>query len=174
MKDAIGGIFTLQAIVVFMILVNSYMAFSVNYTKAFRVKNEIRSIIEKNEGLTCDALEQINVLFNRTKYSQEAFDPWCKSHDYKLGSEYGGGKLGTGNFCFKFNPVNIDGTNDQDKFYQGGYYTIATFVNVDIPIINKILPFAGDLFLIKGETSLIYSSDIENTGVPTNRMCAGS
>ena len=59
MKEAFGGIFTLQFIVVFMIIVNCFLAFSVNYTKAFRAKNEIRSIIEKNEGLTCSAMKQI-------------------------------------------------------------------------------------------------------------------
>lgn len=51
MKDAISGAMSLQIIVIFMLIVNGYLAFSVNYTKAFRVKNEIISIIEKNEGL---------------------------------------------------------------------------------------------------------------------------
>lgn len=61
MRDAISGAMTLQIIVIFMIIINCYLAFSVNYTKAFRVKNEIRSIIEKNEGLTCSALSHLFV-----------------------------------------------------------------------------------------------------------------
>ena len=60
MRDAISGALTLQIILIFMIIINCYLAFSVNYTKAFRVKNEILSIIEKNEGLTCSAMDQIN------------------------------------------------------------------------------------------------------------------
>ena len=45
MRDAIGGVFTLQIILVFVLLINGYMAYSVNYTRAFRVKNEIINII---------------------------------------------------------------------------------------------------------------------------------
>ena len=46
MKEGIGGVFVLQAIVVAMIIITCLLAFSVNYTKAFRVKNEIRNIAD--------------------------------------------------------------------------------------------------------------------------------
>ena len=38
MKEATGGIFSLEFIIVFLLILNGYMAFNVNYTKAFRVK----------------------------------------------------------------------------------------------------------------------------------------
>ena len=50
MRDAIGGVFSLQIILVFVILINGYLAYSVNYTRAFRVKNEIINIVEESEG----------------------------------------------------------------------------------------------------------------------------
>jgi len=46
MRDAIGGTFSIQIILFFLIIINSYLAFSVNYTKAFRIKNNIIAIIE--------------------------------------------------------------------------------------------------------------------------------
>ena len=51
--------------------------------------------------------------------------------------------------------------------YKGAYYTVATFVNVDLPLVNNLLPFAGNLFLVKGETALIYSSWAVS-GLPSN------
>ena len=50
MRDAIGQVFALQVILGFVLLINGYMAYSVNYTRAFRVKNQIINIIEQYEG----------------------------------------------------------------------------------------------------------------------------
>ena len=153
MRDAIGGVMSLQIIVIFLILVNCYLAFSVNYTKAFRVKNEIRSIIEKNEGLTCSAMEQINDLMFKASYSiNEGYTTWCQKNGYNVATTE------AGSFCYKYQKVDVTGTSNQNNTYKGAYYTIATFVDMDVPLMNKILPFAGGAFIIKGETSLIYSS----------------
>ena len=50
MREAIGQVYTLQIILVFVLLINGYMAYSVNYTRAFRVKNQIINYIEQYEG----------------------------------------------------------------------------------------------------------------------------
>lgn len=153
MRDAISGAMTLQIIVIFMIIINCYLAFSVNYTKAFRVKNEIRSIIEKNEGLTCSAMRQINDLMLKTNYKiTKEFEDWCKNNGYSVAS------TDAGSFCYIYQKIDVAGTSNKNNTYKGAYYTIATFVNMDIPLVNKVLPFAGNLFLVKGETAQIYSS----------------
>ena len=70
MRDAIGQVFALQVILAFVILVNGYMAYSVNYTRAFRVKNQIIDIIEQYEGPYNDeALEKINAYIRQTTYN---------------------------------------------------------------------------------------------------------
>lgn len=153
MRDAIGGAMTLQIILIFMIIINCYLAFSVNYTKAFRVKNEILSIIEKNEGLTCSAVEQINDFMLKNNYKMnEKFEVWCTNNGYSVAD------VGAGSFCYKYQKVDIQGTSNEDSKYKSAYYTVATFVNMDIPLINNIIPAAGNIFLVKGETSQIYSS----------------
>ena len=50
MRDAFGGIANIVVIVVFLVIVSGYLAFNVNYTKAFRVKNKIISTFEQFEG----------------------------------------------------------------------------------------------------------------------------
>ena len=168
MRDAISGAMTLQIIVIFMIIINCYLAFSVNYTKAFRVKNEIRSIVEKNEGMTCSAISQINDLMLKSNYKMNTqFENWCSNNGYTVA------RLDAGSFCYKYNKVDVTGTSNDLSTYKGAYYTIATFVNVDIPLVNNLLPFAGNLFLVKGETALIYSSGAVSglpSGCSINKM----
>lgn len=158
MRDAISGVMSLQIVVIVLIVMNCYLAFSVNYTKAFRVKNEILSIIEKNEGLTDDAKAQINQLMLDNNYRMnERFRIWCGNNGYDVTND-----IGAGSFCYKRELVDVTGNGNINNTYKGSYYTVATFVNIDLPLVNNILPFAGNLFLVKGETALIYSSGAVN------------
>lgn len=163
MREAIGGVFTLQIIIVFFVLVSCYMAFSVNYTKAFRVKNEILSIIQKNEGLgagtttdqsTSQAIKQIEAIVERYNYNLgSGYLDWCEKNGYQKQA------IGTNSgFCYKTEQVDVSGGTNSESTYKGSYYTVATFVNIDLPLFNKFLPFVGNLFIVEGETSLIYSS----------------
>lgn len=162
MRDAIGGAFSITAIVIFLIIVNCFLAFSVNYTKAFRAKNEIRSIIEKNEGLGCNALHQIEDFLAKNHYRiGDPYENWCTRNDFKIAR----GNNNTPLFCYKVEKVDITGSSNSNKTYKGAYYTVATFVNIDIPIFNKIFARAGNIFMVRGETSLIYSSGINYEGL---------
>ena len=51
MRDALGGLFSLQIILAFVLLINGYLAYSVNYTRAFRVKNGIINIWSNMKGI---------------------------------------------------------------------------------------------------------------------------
>ena len=50
MRDSIGGTVILVIIMVFMVFAIAYLAYNVNYQKAFRMKNKIISIYEKYNG----------------------------------------------------------------------------------------------------------------------------
>ena len=52
MKDAMGGTWLTGLVILFLALFACFLAYSISYTKAFRTKNEIINIIEKNEGFT--------------------------------------------------------------------------------------------------------------------------
>ena len=154
MRDAIGGTFSITAIVIFLIIVNCFLAFSVNYTKAFRAKNEVRSIIEKYEGLSCDALHSASDVLAKNKYRiMDESVTWCETHGWEV-ARYGGTPL----FCYKIQKADIAGGQASNKLYKGAYYTVLTFVNLDIPIFRKLYIGAAGVFQVKGETALIYSS----------------
>ena len=160
MRDAFGGVFTLQLVVIFMIIVNCFLAFSVNYTKAFRAKNEVRSIIEKYEGLTCCAMKQIETVLAKDKYQLPKNYSCPKG--YTLAIDSGS----TARFCVKVQKVDVDGGTDIHNKYKGAYYSVVTYVNINIPIFDRIFA-STDLqqaFAVKGETALIYSSGENHSG----------
>lgn len=165
MRDAIGGTLTIQIIVIFLIIVNSYLAFSVNYTKAFRVKNQIISIIEKNEGPTRQAEEEIKEYMDKVSYSASYLNScsslskddkqgegkeW-KDVTYKVGAK-------TSIYCYAINKQDSTGGTDEEVTYAGSYYSVATFVDINIPVLKTFFGEIATKFAIKGETKMIYSS----------------
>lgn len=152
MKEAMGGVFSLEFIIVFLLILNGYMAFNVNYTKAFRVKNEIRSIIQKNEGLTTSAMEQIEEYMNKVNYTQSnGFNQYCQNRGMYTCTVNGR------SFCMDVTTSDKYGTRNGENI--AAYYTITTFVDINIPIINRFFDRLGGLFSVSGETSLIYTKE---------------
>jgi len=147
MRDAFGGIVNIVIIVVFLVLVSGYLAFNVNYTKAFRVKNKIISTYEQYEG-SCDQNSQcerkIKEYMTRLGYNapnMKEDDPWdCRPIGY----------------CVQEVPV-ISNNGDKDKINDRNpksYYKIKTQINIDIPIVNKIMPGLR-IFEVTGDTKVI-------------------
>lgn len=154
MRDAIGGTFSLQIILFFLVVINAYLAFSVNYTKAFRIKNNIIAIIEQQEGYTTSsalgdtdsAQTRIFNLMKRANYTIDRNSLRCNEGYTQIYDTM----QNTG-FCLQLHK-NADGS---------GYYSVITQVNIDIPIVNNILPLSG-IFSIKGETKSIYSNKLND------------
>ena len=137
MRDAFGGIVNIAFIVVFMVIVNGYLAFAANYNKAFKYKNKIINIIEQNEGYDDDALDKI--------------DEYRRSIGYSLDTniEVSGAEcVNEEGFCYKEEKVDNSGQ------FSKKYYTITTAVNIDMPILRNILPKVK-LFQVSGTTKTI-------------------
>lgn len=135
MSNAYGGIVNITFIVVFLVIVSGYLAFSVNYNKAFRVKNQIINIIEQNEGLDDDAKEKIKDYMSNIGYSNDI--NW-KAKDYDQ-CEMG--------YCW----IIEEAGSSSEEFGKKVYYRVTTAVNIDMPILNKILPNMK-LFQVSGVT----------------------
>ncbi|MCI8346652.1 MAG: hypothetical protein HFJ12_01720 [Bacilli bacterium] len=137
MRDAFGGIVNISFIVVFMVIVNGYLAFSASYNKAFRYKNKIINIIEQNEGFDDVARSKIHEYRVSLGYSLNAdinvADSICIQED---------------GYCYS---VTSSGTTGE---LQKEYYTVTTAVNIDIPILNKFIPNMH-IFQVNGTTKTI-------------------
>ncbi|HIR58495.1 MAG TPA: hypothetical protein IAB38_00430 [Candidatus Onthousia excrementipullorum] len=150
MRDAIGQVFTLQIILAFVLLINGYMAYSVNYTRAFRVKNRIVDIIEQYEGPYNDeAIAKINSYIDQMTYEVPPRLVQDFLNDY--GSNANESSCQNG-WCYVAHEVSIDEADGERK---GRYYSVVTFVNINIPVINNIVGL-GDFLRVVGETRTIY------------------
>ena len=145
MRDAIGQVYALQVILAFVLLINGYMAYSVNYSRAFRVKNQIINIVEQYESPENDE--------GKTKIKQ-----YVQQMNYEVSNQLINEKRSEGFTCFQegwcYKATNVS-TASADGDRNGTYYTIVTFVNIDIPVINNLIGL-GNFLQVSGETRTIY------------------
>lgn len=151
MRDAIGQVFALQVILAFVLLINGYMAYSVNYTRAFRVKNQIVNIIEQYEGPTDEAMAKIGSYVDGMTYRVP--QTLINSFRNRYASNNGDGEVSCQDgWCYIAHDVKTTGGDGE---LNGTYYSVVTFVNIDIPVINNLIGL-GDFLSVSGETRTIY------------------
>jgi len=137
-RDALGGTVTLVIIVVFIVIVLSYLAFNVNYTKAFRMKDKIIAYYDDYNGDCNDAcLNKIAAYADSIGYVS---DNRCPD-----------GYEQNGYFCYQ--DIVVEGGRAEG--YYGGadkvhYYKIVTRINLNIPFITSTFGF--NIFNIYGST----------------------
>lgn len=151
MNEGVGSTPIIVIIVVFIAIVSGYMAYNVNYTKAFRMKNKIISVYEHYDGV-CDSScrkeiddyadeigYHVDAGFNETDCDKSFFKPegsYVRVQYHKIG------KRGQGGFCeYKVkvpkvaDDTNLDVIDDtRDKYY----YRIITRIDINIPIITNV------------------------------------
>lgn len=144
MRDAIGGVVNISFIAVFMIIVSGYLAFSVSYNKAFKVKNKIISVLEQYE------------YYNTT--SKGLIDEYLKDIGYNAENprvDSTSGYTCEKGYCIKWVQDEKSSTG-----LPRGHYRVLTAVYIDVPIFNKFLPFMTFL-QTSGDTKTIYISQTD-------------
>ena len=156
MREAIGGTWLTQLIILFMLIFVAFLALSLNYTKAFKIKNEVLTIIEKYEGLTDTEKGSIAIINN-----------YLKSNGYSIMKTCPKGSYGVGNLSSS--SIKEIGENDRNKYYycvtkikssssntkDKVYYKVTLFLNFNLPVV-------GDLFTfdVNGTTGdVVYPQD---------------
>ncbi len=138
MREAIGGSWIFTIVVVFIVLFSSYLAISVNYSKAFKVKNRIITIIEQNEGLNSAAQGDIN--------------NYLSGVGYFVYSSCSPGEIG-----YEKNNTNTGYRYCVSKRESGAgtlkktYYKVRVFFRLDLPVIGGLF-----VFPVTGETKAVY------------------
>lgn len=148
MRDAMGGIFNIAFLAVFITVISGYLAFTVSYSKAFKVKNKVISTLEQYQ--------------HNNPAAQSIIDEYIKQIGYNTTTDTtrvtkikgdNGWQCRKG-YCVKW-------TQDTEGSSAGipkGYYSVITFVNIDIPIFNKFLPFM-EFFQTQGDTMTINATN---------------
>lgn len=169
MRQSIGGIWLYGLIITFVLLFVSFLTITLNYTKAFRVKNEVLSILEREEGLTSrtvtsdlGAVQLINnYLTNNGQRAMGACDDgWLGAKSLELsdsaivleqavkGKKY--------YYCVK----KFDNYSDVSTEKYRAYYKIRIFLKFELPVFADLFTFG-----INGETNEIrYPGDCKVWG----------
>lgn len=155
MRDAFGGIVNIFFIIMFIVIISGYLAFAANYNKAFRYKNKIINVIEQYEGYGVG---------QPGSEVTKAIDNYRKSIGYSLSTTLRADEPeecinGTDMTCNtncdnKLGYCYVEQTQTTSGELTKKYYTITTAVNIDIPILNRIMPNMR-IFQVNGTTKAI-------------------
>lgn len=163
MRASTGSAWIFSICLMFIILFTAYLAISVNYAKAFRIKNNIVDKIEENEGYNANLEEGFeDYLYNEGYNAYGVCDPFVsiegKDEDWALDEclRYGSAPSDRCSVCIYRSLADnkkgsINGANRS-------YYRVVTFFKFDIPVVRALLP----AFQVAGESRYIY--DFANAG----------
>ena len=146
MKEAYGGMTNIYLFLFFFVVYVSFLAFALQFAKAYRVKNYVIDVLEQGQY---DGGSIENSGTNSTIES--------KLNNYFNSIPYNGVEESAKNFCDKYvnNANNFEGTciikYGEDS---APYYKLYTFVNFSLPHLDLDLtiPVGGETMTIKQNT----------------------
>lgn len=170
MREAIGGTWLFQIVIVFILLFTGYMCLSINHSKAYNVKSEILDIIERYNGIDLSsdmngedgALTEIVENMQLNSYRTTGKCPTdLKDADNNVVGHYVGfnreGRFDQTNptICIaKVDVGSIDNTNQiVQELPSMSYYRIVVFYQLDLPVFQNVF-----LFSLKGDTKILNVS----------------
>ena len=133
MRDAVGGSILLNIVIIFLSLVIVFFAGIMAYSKAYKVKNRIIEIIEREKGYNTAAIRSIESDLRLYGY-RNSTSRRCDS-----------GNLNTSTFFYC--------VYERGNVLRGTTYEVVTYVQFDFPIIGDWL-----VFPVKGQTKVLNKS----------------
>lgn len=158
MREAIGGTWLFQIVIVFVLLFTGFMCLTINHSKAFNVKNTIIKTIEREEGVNLDVPGSDPAISKIVSYLQEASyrttgncPADVKDAANNIIAHYYGfdrnGNLNNAKPAFCIAKVK---TRAGEEFPDMSYYRVVVFYQLDLPIFNEVFNFR-----VTGDTKLI-------------------
>ena len=135
MKESIGYTVTLNIMIVFITIIVAFLCAALIYFKSNKVSNVITNAIEKYEGYSTSAINEINMNLSSIGYGSRAIS--CSSTVNDKGA-----KNEICNIVSNANAQGINGYCVYECFEENGeyyFYKIRTNMMIGIPIIHDIL-----------------------------------
>lgn len=162
MRDAMGSGWIFSICLTFIVLFVAYLAISLNYARAFRVKNYILSEIEENEGYTEALRQKIETHLADEGYTASGVcEPYIsvvgEETDWALKECIGDDAApGQCSICLYRKPA--DNQKNPDVGAERAYYRVIAFFRFDLPVVKAFFPS----FQVGGDSRYIY--DFANNG----------
>ena len=146
MKEAIGGTSLFVIVLVILSVFAIYISISVNWSTAYKVKDEIIFYIEKNKGLNDNSIGEINKYLADVGYFNIGKCPSSKGWNaFRVGQKSNVTiALDKANYCvakvnYIKNTADMSGkTDDWSRGLTRSYYSVRTFFLLDLPVIRKM------------------------------------
>lgn len=141
MRDAFGGTFMIELMLIFLAIYIAFIAVALNYAKAFKVKNEIINIIEQNEGIDD---------YNNNTGVIGKINSRLQSMSYYVKIENRNNQLNDNTHCYEEGYCIIE-TNSTINGINASYYEVVTYIRIELPFfgLNFTVPIQGETRMIE-------------------------
>ncbi len=156
MREAIGGTFLFNIVILFILLFTGIMSVTINRSNAFTVKDEIINLIERDRGvimsntLTGTTGEEIVDIMAQASYRSTGTCP-----DGYRGYNRDGNLVTTADeaaICIRGQQTGFAISDpEEDEIFC--YYSVVLFYSLDIPLIRSVFRFS-----VVGETKSLTGS----------------
>ena len=138
MRDAFGGVFMMRFLLVFIFIYVAFTAVSLNYAKAFRIKNKVIDIIEQEEVLNLTSFDEgsgnklakIDNILNSANYNKE-----CQNGNGLISREPKEPQA----YCYK--GIVIEESESTNSYIT---YNVYTYADWNLGALNMILALGGE------------------------------
>ena len=156
MRESIGGAWLFGIVIVFIFLFAAFLTYSINYTRAFNIKNEVLNYIEQNEGFNTinDGSEaellSYNELMNTTQ-GKIYYLVNSVGYNIDITSQISCGNNEVNYYGVCVAKVCPYGTSSPQT---NTHYKVTSYIALEIPIIGVSINIP-----ITGETRTIYTDN---------------
>lgn len=152
MRDAIGSTYSLALVFASILIISSFMAYVINYNRAFQVKNkllvafkayenDVSKIDSNDDSLHKDDTIKAKISTYADKIGYSASVQYMR----KLQSEYSDYTCEEDGWCWKEYKETGNGKTKK-------YVKVVTFVSIDIPVISNVFSSLS-LFRVTGSST---------------------
>lgn len=135
MRDAFGGVFMMRLMLAFIIIFVAFSAVSLNYAKAFKIKNQVIDLVEQQEILNINDVKkyfgELESIANNASYNID-----CSSETIENDAKE------TIGFCHKGIIITVNNEHPTDT--KNIYYNIITYGGWNLESLNMILTLGGE------------------------------
>jgi len=167
MREAIGGTWLFQIVIVFIMLFTGFMCLTINRSKAFAVKDQIIQAIQSHNGIdltTGYSEETEDAMYDIVKYIEDKAYRNTGAVPEDLENYYCFSKDGRQEdrkpvFCIA--PISVKeetcptGAECFDELPNMVYYRVVVFFQLDLPIFQNLFNFR-----VVGDTKVLYGEEI--------------
>lgn len=144
MRDAFGGVFMIRLFLVFIFIYVAFSAISLNYAKAFKIKNKVIDLVETNEVISLtDAKfyqykEKLEEIIVNSNYNSKCENYGINDGEQKSAEGDVTGYCHKGIYIKKIGEESQSGSNASIITYQ-----VSVSAEWNLGILNKILVLGG-------------------------------